>query len=197
MNNKIIFCIGLPGSGKSTLANMLWNNKKDFLHSDWGWKFNINEDGEILGSFSEDYRFEELMNQIKLEKKKNFIIDGSSFCNHGFLCKSEHYLNLNFPGIEIQKYYFENNPKDAIANVLYREHAGGNHWKKLENGEYMFYGHHCVVEGPDKGKRQYEVISDNINKLSKNYNIPLTYTPLQIKVQNEEFYEGWKKLIKK
>ena len=148
-----------------------------------------------VGPFVDE--FEELMNQIKLEKKKNFIIDGSSFCNHGFLCKSEHYLNLNFPGIEIQKYYFENNPKDAIANVLYREHAGGNHWKKLENGEYMFYGHHCVVEGPDKGKRQYEVILDNINKLSKNYNIPLTYTPLQIKVQNEEFYEGWKKLILK
>jgi len=191
--NKIIFVVGLPGSGKTILTNSLFEGKSKFYHADWGWKFNINEDGTLKESFNDDYRFEQLLNQIK--QGTNLVIDGGYLCNHKFLLEGEYYLKLNFPGIEIERYYFENNPKDAIANVLYREHVGGNYWKKVE-GNYIFSGHHCVVEGPNLGRRQYEVIIDNINKLSKNYIIPPTYTPLQIEVQDEKFYRGWKVLIK-
>jgi len=191
--NKIIFVVGLPGSGKNVLTNSLFEGKSKWHHADWGWKFFINEDGTLKESFNDDYRFEQLLNQIK--QGTNLVIDGGHLCNHRFLLEGEYYLKLNFPGIEIERYYFENNPKGAIANVLYREHVGGNHWKWVDN-QYIFYGHHYTEEGPNKGRRQYEVIIDNINNLSKNYIIPPTYTPLQIEVQDEKFYKGWEALIK-
>ena len=45
-------------------------------------------------------------------------------------------------------------------------------------------------------ERQYEVIIDNINKLSENYIIPSKFTPLKIQLQDEKFYEGWRALIR-
>lgn len=190
--NKVTIIMGLPGSGKSTFLGALKNDEKDLVCSDWGWKLKMSDEGEILGSFKDDDRYNDMINAVK--SGQNVIIDGSCLCDHKFLCEGEYLLNLNIPGVKIEKYYYENNPEGAAANVLYREHIGGNYWKKVEN-EYIFFGHHCVIEGPDFGMRQYEVIINNINKLTKNYTIPPTYTPLQIKVQDKRFYNGWKELL--
>ena len=188
---KITIIVGLSGSGKSHFINYLPFPK--WIFGDWGWEFNIDQEGNLSKSFKDEYRFSELI--TKINKGYNIILEGSFFCNHKFLCEAEYYLNLNFPGIEITKYYFENNPKDAIANILYREHAGGNHWKRVD-GELIFVGHHYTQEGPDFGRRNYEVLIENVNKLSKNYIIPTKYTPLKIQVQDEKFYQGWEALMR-
>ena len=191
--SKVSIIIGLPGSGKSTLINKLNSERVDIVMSDYGWKSPIDKDGNIVTPFNEEYRFNDLLKFI--EQGKNVLLDGSCFCNHRFLCESEFYLNLNFPNIEIEKIYFENNPKDATANVLYREYVGGNHWKMVD-GRLIFFGHHFMEEGQNKGKRMYEVIINNINILSKNYIIPSKFTPLKINLQDEKFYQGWKSLIR-
>jgi len=191
--SKVTIIIGLPGSGKTTLINKINADKGNIIMSDYGWKSTIDEDGNIVTPFNEEYRFNNLLKFI--EQGKNVLLDGSFFCNHKFLCESEFYLNLHFPNIEIEKIYFENNPKDATANVLYREFVGGNHWKKSDNG-FIFFGHHFTLEGPNKGRRMYEVIIDNINLLSKNYVIPSKFTPLKINLQDEKFYKGWRALIR-
>ena len=196
--NKVTIIIGLSGSGKSTLAQTLLN-KIDGpwrFEADWGGfsNYKVDNDGNIGGSFDEDSRFKPLFNHIK--NGMHVILDGAYFCNHKFLCEAEYYLNLHFPNIEIIKYYFENNPKDATANVLFREWDGGNYWEINENDDLIFHGHHHTGEGPDYGRRQYEVIIETINKLSKDYIIPSKYPPIQIQVQDEKFYEGWRALIR-
>ena len=191
--SKVSIIIGLPGSGKTTLINKLNSPEGDILMSDYGWKNNIDSEGNIDNSFNEEYRFDNLINFIK--NSKNVLLESSYFCNHKFLCEAEYYLNLHFPNIEIEKFYFENNPEGSAANVLYREFVGGNHWKMVD-GNLIFYGHHYSEEGPNKGKRMYEVITDNINIFSKNYIIPSKFTPLKIQVQDERFYKGWEELIR-
>ena len=64
------------------------------------------------------------------------------------------------------------------------------------DGELIFVGHHYTQEGPDFGRRNYEVLIENVNKLSKNYIIPTKYTPLKIQVQDEKFYQGWEALMR-
>ena len=191
--NKVIIIAGLPGSGKTTLISSFTKTQEYKLHHDWGRDFKINNEGEVLDHFTEDDRFDTLINQIS--NGKDIIIEGSSFCNHRFLCEAEYHLNVRFPNIKIEKYYFENNPQDAIANVLYRDYKNGGHWKETGNG-LIYFGDHYVDEGPYQGKRYYEYIIDKTNKLTQLYNIPLKYTPLKIQVQNEKFYQGWKALIK-
>jgi len=191
--SKIHIIIGLPGSGKSTLINKINENSQYNVFSDWGWKNEIDDEGNILGSFDEEYRINDLSNIIK--KSKDVILDGSCFCNHKFICDAEHYFNLNFPNVDIEKTYFENNSKDCKANVLYREYVGGNCWKKV-NGELIFFGHHYSEDGINNGRRMYEVIIENINKLSKNYIIPDRYNTKKVQLQDEKFYQGWKALIR-
>ena len=191
--NKITIIIGLPGSGKTTKTHSL-SQGKSVVYSDWGWQLPLDEEQNISGSFSEEYRFNDLINNIR--NFQNVIIEGGCFCNHKFLCEAEYYLNLNFPNIEIEKFYFQNNPKDSIANVLYREHVGGNYWEINKNDDLIFHGHHHTVEGPNHGRRNYEVIIETINKLSKNYIIPSKYTPIKIQLQDEKFYEGWRALLR-
>lgn len=191
--SKILIIIGLPGSGKSTLIDKINKSIHNTVFSDWGWKNEIDDEGNILGSFDEEYRINDLTNLVK--KSEDIIIDGSCFCNHKFICDAEYYFNLNFPNIEIEKIYFENNPKDCEANVLYREYVGGNGWKNI-NGELIFFGHHYYEEGPNKGRRMYEVIIDNINKLSKNYIIPSRYDTKKVELQDKKFYQGWQALIR-
>ena len=195
--DKVTIIMGLSGSGKSYLAQTLLS-KIDIpfrYEADWGAVGNceVDNEGNIQNSFTNDRRFKHLFNHIK--KGMHVILDGAYFCNHKFLCEAEYHLNLHFPNIDITKYYFENNPKDAIANVLYRESANGNYWAEV-NGGLMFYGDHWVEEGPDLNRRSYEVIIDNIKKFTKNYIIPNKYTPLKIQVQDVRFYEGWKALIR-
>ena len=138
--NKVTIIIGLSGSGKSTLATTLLNKIVGpwRFEADWGGLINnkVDNDGNIGGSFDEDSRFEPLCNHIK--NGMHVILDGAYFCNHKFLCEAEYYLNLHFPNIEIIKYYFENNPKDATANVLFREWDGGNYWEINENDDLIF-----------------------------------------------------------
>ena len=195
--NKVTIIIGLSGSGKSVIANKRFEQRTSpiFYHADWGWEGSIDEEGNINGSFNDDNRFNKLLDQIK--GGLDIILDGAYFCNHKFLCQAEYYLNLHFPNIEITKHYFENNPKDAIANVLFREWNGGkgNYWTK-ETGELIFHGHHYDKEGPNNGRRNYEVIIDNINSFTKQYIIPNKYTPIKIQVQDTRFYNGWKELIR-
>ena len=195
--DKVTIIMGLSGSGKSYLAQTLLS-KIDIpfrYEADWGAVGNceVDNEGNIQNSFTNDRRFKHLFNHIK--DGMHVILDGAYFCNHKFLCEAEYYLNLHFPNIDITKYYFENNPKDAIANVLYRESANGNYWAEV-NGGLMFYGDHWVEEGPDLNRRSYEVIIDNIKKFTKNYIIPNKYTPLKIQVQDVRFYEGWRALIR-
>ena len=193
--NKVTIIIGLSGSGKSTLAQSLLEKIDGSwrFEADWGFECDIDVYGNVKGSFNDDYRFEHLYNHI--EKGMHVILDGAYFCNHKFLCQAEYYLNLRFPNIEITKYYFENNPKDAIANVLYREWVGGNYWTK-ETGEFIFHGHHYGEKGPNEGRRNYEVLIDNINSFTKQYIIPNKYTPIKIQVQDTRFYNGWEELIR-
>jgi len=190
--SKVIIIIGLPGSGKTTLLFQLHENHPYYSHQDWS-PSELGIDGNILSKFEDDIRYEGLIQQ--LEDSKDIILDGSNFCNHKFLCQAEYHLNLHFPNIEIQRYYFENNPKDAIANVLYREDLNGSYWTR-ESGELIFHGHHYWEDGPNKGRRMYDVIIDTLNKLSKNYIIPKKYLPLKIQVQDKKFYEGWGILIR-
>lgn len=195
--DKVTIIMGLSGSGKSYLAQTLLS-KIDIpfrYEADWGAVGNceVDNEGNIQNSFTNDRRFKHLFNHIK--DGMHVILDGAYFCNHKFLCEAEYYLNLHFPNIDITKYYFENNPKDAIANVLYRESANGNYWAEV-NGELTFHGDHWVEEGPDLNRRSYEVIIDNIKKFTKNYIIPNKYTPLKIQVQDVRFYEGWRALIR-
>jgi hypothetical protein len=191
--SKVTIIIGLPGSGKTTFLNQMFDDRKDIYHHDWGWKFQINNQGEILGSANEEYRFNDLIQDIK--NSKDILMDGSCFCNHKFLCETEYHLRLNFPGIEITRFYFENNPEGSIANILYREYVGGNHWKVVD-GELIFFGHHFMEEGPNYNRRMYEMIIENVNKLSPNYVIPSNQTILPTKVQDEKFYQGWRTLIR-
>ena len=191
--SKVIIIIGLPGSGKTTFLDHFFNEGEDVCYSDWGWRFPIADDGNIEGLASEEYRFNDLIQDLK--DSKNIILDGSALCNHKFLCETEYLLNLHIPGIEITKFYFENNPEACIANILYREYIGGNHWKRV-NGELIFHGHHFMEEGPNYNRRMYEVISNNVDKLSPNYIIPPNATTLPIKVQDEKFYQGWEALIR-
>lgn len=185
--SKVTIIIGLPGSGKSTFLHTLNTTKGNIIMMDYGWR------GNYDSSFNEEYRFENLINFIK--EGKNILMDGSCFCNHKFLCEAEYHLNLHFPNIEIEKIYFENNPKDSEANVLYREYVGGNHWK-LVDGNLIFFGHHFMEEGPNKGRRMYEVIINNIHRLSKDYIIPDRFVPKKVELQDEKFYEGWRALIR-
>lgn len=191
---KAIIIIGLQGSGKSTLGMKLNPPSLAHRYFDWGWKFPINEKGEILSSFNEDERFDELINHVK--NNQDVILDSTWFCNHKFLCEAEYYLNLNFPNIQIEKYYFENNPKDATANVLYREANNGGYWELDKNNNLLYHGSHFTVEGLNFNRRFYEVIIESLQKISKNYIIPDKYTPLSIEVQDEKYYQGWKALIR-
>jgi len=187
--NKITIIIGLQGSGKTTFSEFFPEPR--IVYSDWGWEFNTTENGDILSSPHEESRFNELLNSIKTSNK--VIIEGSYFCNHKFLCQMEYHLNLNFPNIEIKKYYFENNTKKAKANVLYREALKGAHWKKVkdkDNEHLIFIGAHF------NNKKHYEIIIENLEKLSKNYIIPERFPPLNIQVQDKKYYKGWKALIK-
>ena len=191
--SKVTIIIGLPGSGKTTKTNQI-SQGKAVVYSDWGWELPTDENYNILKPFNEEHRFNDLINNIK--NHQPCIIEGGYFCNHKFLCEAEYYLNLHFPNIEIIKYYFENNPKDATANVLFREWDAGNYWEVNENNDLIFYGHHHTVEGPNFGRRQYEVIIETINKLSKNYIIPSKYPPIKIQLQDKKFYEGWRALLR-
>lgn len=191
--NKVIIIIGLPGSGKTSLISYFNKDQEYNLYHDWGRDYLINDSGEVLNHFTDDDRFNSLISSIS--NNKNVIIEGSSFCNHKFLCGAEYELNVRFPNIQIEKYYFENNIKDAIANVLYRDYKNGGIWRKLENGNLSYSGSHYVGKGPDHGKRFYEVIIENSTKLSQHYIIPNKYIPLKIQVQDKKFYQGWKALI--
>jgi len=42
----------------------------------------------------------------------------------------------------------------------------------------------------------YEVIIENINKLSQNYITPLRYNTKKVELQDEKFYQGWEALIR-
>ena len=191
--SKVIIIIGLPGSGKTTFIHQFISNKSFKEYLDWGRELQISPKGEVLTNFNIDDRFEDLIQTLK--NNKNVILDGSSFCDYRFLCEAEYYLNLNFPNIQIEKYYFENNPKDATANVLYRENIKGGHWTR-SNGELIFYGDHCVEKGINNGRRMYELIVEGVEKLSKNYIIPSNYTTLKIQVQDEKFHQGWRALMR-
>tara|TARA_R110000782_G_scaffold61429_1_gene126552 strand:- start:112 stop:696 length:585 start_codon:yes stop_codon:yes gene_type:complete len=191
--SKITIIIGLSGSGKTTITPHFCIDENTHVYADWGWKFKVDDGGDIDGSFDDEYRFNDLITDLK--NGIPVILDGTYLCNHKFLCEAEYHLNLHFPNIDITKYYFENNPKDAIANVLHRESVGGNYWTKA-NGELIFHGHHFWEDGPNKGRRMYEVIIENINNFSKNYIIPNKYSPLKIQVQDVRFYEGWSALLR-
>jgi hypothetical protein len=192
--NKITIIIGLPGSGKTTKTNQI-SQGKAVVYSDWGWELPTDENYNILKPFNEEHRFNDLINNIK--NHQPCIIEGGYFCNHKFLCEAEYYLNLNVPNIEIERIYFKNNSKDSIANVLYREHVGGNYWEVNENNDLIFHGHHHTVEGPNLGKRNYEVIINSIKQLSKYYVIPSNHKSIKIKLQDKKYYEGWKALLRK
>ena len=181
--SKVTIIIGLPGSGKTTMLFYLHKQNEYYSHQDWS----------SLGKFEDYTGYESLAQQIK--NNKNIILDGSSFCNHKFLCEAEYHLNLHFPNVEITRCYFENNPEASKANMLYRENLKGNYWSEV-NGELIFHGDHWVEKGPNLNRRSYEVLIDSINNLSKDYIIPNRYTPIQIQVQDNKFYKGWRALIR-
>lgn len=191
--SKAIIIIGLSGSGKTTLISYFNKGQEYKLYHDWGRDYLVNDNGEVLDHFTDDDRFNSLISSIS--DNKDVIIEGSSFCNHKFLCEAEYHLKVRFPNIEIERYYFENNLEDAKANVLYRDYKNGGNWKKAKDGNLVYSGSHYVGKGPDHGKRFYEVIIDNTIKLSQHYIIPSKYTPLKIQVQDKKFYQGWKALI--
>ncbi len=173
---KVTFIIGLPGSGKTTLLNNHYQGKVDFVFDDWmGWDVWI--DGVFPSKeFNSEPRYDSLIS--RLNNNEDIVILSIRFCNHEFLCKAEYYLKSQFPNIEIEKIYFENDPQKAKANILYRDNLDGGRWEKDKNNNSIYFGHHY------HGIRCYEISLENIKKLSSNYVIPNKYTPLLIEVQD-------------
>jgi GTPase SAR1 family protein len=190
--SKVIIIIGLPGSGKSTLLREIIKDTKFECFQDWT-PSEISPNGEVLGTFRDDKRYDILLNYLK--NSKDIILDSSNFCDHKFLCEAEYYLNLEHPNVEIERYYFENNPTNATANVLYRDAKNGGYWFRHEEKE-LYSGSHYIEEGPNLGRRYYEVIIEAINNLTKNYIIPSRYTPLKIPLVDKKYLQGWRALMR-
>lgn len=186
--SKVHIIIGLPGSGKTSLRFKLDKVEKIYPLEDW-MQWDIWVGGKKpTKEFNEDPRYSNLLEAI--ESGKTVLLTSIRFCDHEFLCKAEYYLKSRFPNLEIVKHYFENEPKKAYANVLYRDNSKGGHWKRNENNDLIYFGdHHNRI-------RCYEISLENIEKFSPNYIIPDKYTPIPIEVQDEKYYNGWRALIK-
>ena len=173
--SEIIFIIGLPGSGKTHyIHNVLSQGEQLKNFDDWGRKkwgdyFVPNSEGD----FAEDDRFEGLIEEIKNPKGK-IIISGAHFCDHEFLCKSEYYLNAQFPSLKIRRIYFENSIEKSISNIIYRDKDHGGCFKVNEEGKMYYVGSHF------EGEVAYKAIIKTSKKLSKKYVIPSGYFPIPI-----------------
>ena len=186
--SKVTLLIGLPGSGKTTYFNTYLSSKVDFIFEDWmGWDVWFRS-VPPKNKFNEEPRYNALIN--RLNNNEYVVLSSIRFCNHKFLCKAEYYLKSQFPNIEIERIYFENDPKKSSANVLYRDNLNGGYLEKDKNGNFMYFGHHY------NGIRCYHISLENIKIISPNYIIPNKYTPIPIQVQNETFFQGPDALIK-
>jgi len=178
--SKVTLIIGLPGSGKTTLLNNQFQGNIDFVFDDWmGWDVWFDEKPP-QNEFNEEPRYNSLINRIN--NNEHIVLISIRFCNHDFLCKAEYYLKSQFPNLEIERIYFENDPKKAKANILYRDNLDGGHWIKNKNNESIYLGHHYG------GIRCYEISLKNIEKLSPNYTIPNKYSPQLIEIQDKKYY---------
>jgi len=169
----VIFIIGLPGSGKTTLINHYLQHpfKEYVVYDDWmKWvKDNVKDKKEFIA----DVNYERLIKSI--QEGKNVIISAVGFCIPDFLLKSEYYLKMEFPEINIERIYFENNLENCISNIKYRDKKDGGYWKPNDNGDMWYYGQ--VINGIPF----YEFTIDTAKILHKKYIIPNNVEPYKVK----------------
>ena len=124
--------------------------------------------------FNEDDRYKMLIKDIK--DGNDVFVTSIRFCDHEFLCKAEYYLKVEFPDLQIDRYYLENNPEGAISNVMYRDKLNGGEWRVVEDGRKIYFGDH------HNGVRCYDIGIENVKRYSPNYIIPKKYKAIPIKV---------------
>lgn len=170
---KVTFIIGLPGAGKTKFLDKRFYGKVEFWpFDDWmGWNVWINGNPP-KGKFNEEPRYNALID--RLNNNEHIVLLSIRFCDHDFLCESEYFLKSKFPDIEIERIYFENNPENSIANILYRiEKDNEHHWVDEDGNEKYFGQHH-----PTLGIPAYKISIENVEKFTSNYIIPYKYIPL-------------------
>ena len=197
---KVTFVIGLPGSGKTCMLDT-WREDKRLTHhiyEDWmEWDIWINGKPPTK-EFNEFKRYQNLLGRIRKNNGiYNVVIVSTRFCDNEFLCKSEYYLKVEFPDVEVNRIYFENDVKKCIKNILRRDTRDGK-WSKEDDGSYRYVGSHLTWMN---NERVYEVQCNYAEIMSKNYNIPLKYNPIPVfsehgswDIENKHDYMvNWKK----
>lgn len=171
--NKVILIIGLPGSGKTTLINHYLSHpfEEYTVYDDWmKW---IKDDVVDKEEFTADVNYEKMVDKIR--KGENVIISAVGFCRPDFLLKSEYYLKMEFPDIDIERVYFENNLENCISNIKYRDKEEGGYWKTDENGKVWYIG--MVINGIPF----FQFTIETAKTLHKKYVIPNNVTPYKVK----------------
>ncbi len=111
--SKLIFVVGLPGSGKSEYVKKI-NKDNEFIILD-DFKGNAILD---KSDFTFSSRYCDLINYLKANK--NCIVIDIDFCKIISREEAEIVINGWELGVKMEWMFFENNPKQCIANVQKR-----------------------------------------------------------------------------
>ncbi len=167
---NVIFIIGLPASGKSFLCDYYRSHPfiDYIIYDDWMKEFKIKE----KVGFGDDSNYDQLIKNISLGK--NIIISCIDFCNNDYLLNAQNILTSQFPELEIERIYFENNLENVIVNIKQRDKKRGGYWK-----DGVYFGLHLHNEALYKREIRFA------NMLSENYTIPSNYSAFPVKTSME------------
>jgi len=175
---EVIFIVGLPGCGKTTLINYYMTHPfKDYSVYDDFMEW-VRNDSLDKKKFNSSVKYKDLLKDIK--EGKNVIVTDIKFCNHEFLIEAEYDLKLIFPGIKIEKIYFEKNLEYCINNIKYRDKKNGGYWKENEKGEMWYYGN--IIHGIPF----YKYTIEKAKSFNEEYIIPDNVIPYKVKNIDED-----------